>query len=86
MADPPAQPSNQSELLQDAETRKPDGQAAAPPKDAIEPFRMPSPEEMQAQDFMNNCLVRSAFAGVAGELECSPVILLTRFQAMFFGD
>lgn len=69
MADPPAQPSNQAELLQDPAARKPDGQAgpAAPQTDAAEQFRMPSPEEMQAQDFMNNCFVRSAFAGVAGK-------------------
>ncbi|GAQ89760.1 mitochondrial import inner membrane translocase subunit [Klebsormidium nitens] len=68
MADPPAQPSNQAELLQDPAARKSDAQSgpAAPQSDATEQFRMPSPEEMQAQDFMNNCFVRSAFAGVAG--------------------
>ncbi|CAL1352877.1 unnamed protein product [Linum trigynum] len=32
----------------------------------IEPFRMPTVEEMRAQEVWNNCAIRSAFSGVVG--------------------
>ncbi|CAN0859800.1 Mitochondrial import inner membrane translocase subunit TIM22-1 [Linum grandiflorum] len=32
----------------------------------IEPFRMPSVEEIRAQEVWNNCAIRSAFSGVVG--------------------
>jgi hypothetical protein len=32
------------------------------------PLRLPSPDEIRAQDIFNNCAVRTAVSGVMGEL------------------
>ncbi|KAF5727315.1 hypothetical protein HS088_TW22G01008 [Tripterygium wilfordii] len=37
-----------------------------PEKSQIEPFRMPSAEEIRAQEVWNNCAVRSVVSGVMG--------------------
>ncbi|GAB2274269.1 hypothetical protein Dimus_009035 [Dionaea muscipula] len=35
-------------------------------KPKVEPFRLPTPEEIRGQDIWNNCAIRSAVSGVMG--------------------
>ena len=46
----------------------------------IQPFRMPTVEEVRAQDVWNNCVVRSVASGVMGE------DLLIKLPSLFFQD
>lgn len=45
----------------------------------IEPIRLPTPEEMRAQEIWNNCAVRSVASGVMGIDSC----FLFLFSSMF---
>lgn len=45
----------------------------------IEPLRLPTPEEIRAQDIWNNCAVRSVASGVMGIHSC----FLFHFSLMF---
>ncbi|KXZ41774.1 hypothetical protein GPECTOR_287g765 [Gonium pectorale] len=42
--------------------------AGAKKKKELEPLRMPTAEELSAQEFMNNCFVKSALSGAMGGL------------------
>lgn len=60
--------------------------AKEPEKPQIEAFRMPTMEEMRAQEVWNNCAVRSVASGVMGEKDQYILITFSRFVMIYFFD
>eukprot|EP00262_Sarcandra_glabra_P008624 TRINITY_DN22206_c0_g1_i1.p1 TRINITY_DN22206_c0_g1~~TRINITY_DN22206_c0_g1_i1.p1 ORF type:complete len:170 (-),score=33.36 TRINITY_DN22206_c0_g1_i1:268-777(-) len=54
--------------MADSESQSPTGTSNSnePEKAKVEPLRLPTVEEIHAQDIWNNCFVRSAASGVVG--------------------
>lgn len=50
----------------------------------IEPIRMPTMEEIQAQEVWNNCVIRSAFSGVVGETNSKQLCVNACARFLFF--
>lgn len=51
----------------DAESKNASSVSQEPEKPRYEPIRMPTVEELRAQEVWNNCAVRSVVSGVMGE-------------------
>jgi hypothetical protein len=53
----------------------------------IQPFRMPTIEEVRAQEVWNNCAVRSVASGVMGEdwlINLPSLLVFNSLQLIFF--